>query len=134
MGQMQVRLARAPTLRPMMKASFALLATALFAVALPASAAGSTVTLKTGSVSFKQALADCPGALGTVSFTLSHTRIAAAPGVSDDTDTSGTTGTTVFDNGKGGTATVTTNGQNHTVSAKNVKPAANGQVACIAPD
>jgi type 1 fimbria pilin len=101
-----------------------------------ASAATSAVTLQASSLSFKQAASTCAGSLGSISFTLGHTRAASLPGVSDQTDTSSAgIDTITFSNDKSGkSATVVTNAHNLTVSAKNVAVKWNGQLACVNPD
>ena len=86
-------------------------------------------------MSFQQALAACPGALGSVTFTLGHSRVAAASGVSTDSDADAAGVETVQFSGAGGKmATVVANGHARTVSGKNVTAKANGQVACVAPE
>jgi hypothetical protein len=110
-------------------ASFVLLAT------LAAGASNGPVTLKPSSMTFQQALGACPGALGSVTFTLGHSRVAAAAGVDTDTDATAVGVETVqFAGAKGAAATVVTNGHALTVSGKNVTTKANGTVACVMPD
>ena len=98
-------------------------------------AAGSPVTLKPSSMTFQQALAACPGALGSVTFTLGHSRVAAAAGVASDSDADAAGVETVtFSGAKGAAATIVANGHARTVSGKNVTTVSNGQVACVKPD
>jgi type 1 fimbria pilin len=114
---------------------------ALLALLLGASAASAAtapaVTLKSSTLTFKQAVAACqPGALGAVSFTLGHARIVGLPGVSEQVDTSSSgIDVVTFDNDASGkSATATVNGHKNTVSAKNVKVKWNEQLACVMPD
>lgn len=101
---------------------------------LAAGAASGPTTLKPSSMSYQQALAACPGALGSVTFTLGHSRVAAAPGVATDSDadTAGVE-TVKFVGAKGAQSTIVTNGHAHTVSGNNVTAKANGTVACVMP-
>lgn len=102
---------------------------------LAAAAANGPVTLKASSMSFGQALAACPGALGSVTFSLGHSRVAAAPGVDTDTDADAAGVETVqFTGAKGASATIIANGHARTVSGKNVTAKSNGTVACVMPD
>lgn len=106
----------------------------IFSATLAAGAASGPVTLKPSSASFQQALAACPGALGSVTFTLGHSRVAAAPGVDTDSDADAAGVETVkFVDAKGATATVIANGHTRTVSGNNVTAKANGTVACVMP-
>ena len=93
-------------------------------------------TLRDSHVSFKQALAACSGALGSVSFSLGHARIAASAGV--DTDESpGSSGqlSVVLQDGAGSkSAKVTIDQRQRMVMAKNVRVAGNNAIACILPD
>jgi hypothetical protein len=101
---------------------------------LAAGAASGSVTLKPSSMSFQQALAACPGALGSVTFTLGHSRVAAAAGVDTDSDADAAGVETVkFLGAKGAQATIVANGHAHTVSGNNVTAKANGSVACVMP-
>lgn len=110
-------------------ASFALSAT------VAAIAAGGPVTLKPSSMTFQQSLAACPGALGAVTFTLGHSRVAAAAGIDTDSDADAAGVETVqFTGTKGAMATIVANGHARTVSGKNVTAKANGSVACVMPD
>ena len=102
---------------------------------LVAAAAGAPVTLKPSSMTFAQALAACPGALGSVTFSLGHSRVAAAAGVSIDTNANAAGVDTVKLVGtKGAAATIVANGHTHAVSGKNITTKANGSVACVIPD
>ncbi|MEO6834472.1 MAG: hypothetical protein ABI231_01005 [Candidatus Tumulicola sp.] len=109
---------------------------ALLFGAAAASAATSAITLQGSTLTFKQAIATCPGALGTVTFSLGHSRVASLPGVSDQIDTSSSgIDTITFTNDKTGkTAVVTANGHKSTVSAKNVQVKWHDQLACVMPD
>lgn len=113
------------------------LSLAFFALSasLAAGAASGPVTLKSSSMNFQQALATCPGALGSVTFTLGHARVAAAAGVATDSDADAAGVETVqFTGVKGAAATIVANGHARTVSGKNVTAKANGQVACVMPE
>lgn len=101
---------------------------------LAAAAASGPVTLKPSSMNFQQSLAACPGALGSVTFTLGHSRVAAAAGVATDSDADAAGVETVkFVGAKGATATIVANGHARTVSGNNVAAKANGTVACVMP-
>lgn len=108
-----------------------------FIVALVGAASASAatpVTLTPSSMSFKDAISSCAGALGSVSFTLGHARIASQAGVSDDTDTTSAGIDTVTFVGSGGkSAVVTVNAHDMTVSAKNMSKKGN-QLVCVMPD
>lgn len=98
-------------------------------------AASQTVTLQPSSLSYKQAIAACTGALGSVTFTLGHARVAGLAGVSEDVDTSSAgIDTITFTDSSGKSATAVANGHSHTVSAKNVQVKWKNQLACIMPD
>jgi hypothetical protein len=116
-----------------MKASVTFVALVLAAVAAAGASSGS-VTLTPSSMTFKQALAACPGALGSVTFTLGHVRVAAASDVSTQTDTSSAGIDTITFSGAGGGATVIANGHSHSVSGKHLETKARNQVACVMPD
>jgi hypothetical protein len=103
--------------------------------AVAAGAAGGPVTLKPSTMTFKQSLAACPNALGSVTFTLGHSRVAAAAGVATDTDAAAAGVETVqFTGANGAMATIVANGHSRTVSGKNVTTKSNGSVACVMPD
>jgi hypothetical protein len=87
-------------------------------------------------MSFKQALAACTGsALGSITFTLGHSRVAAASGVSTQTDTSSAGVDTITFSGVGGaSAAIVANGHDRSVSGKHVEAKAKNQVACVMPD
>jgi hypothetical protein len=116
-----------------MKASVTFVALVLAAVS-PVAAASGPVTLTASSVTFKQALAACPGALGSITFTLGHSRVAATSGVSTQTDTSSAGVDTITFSGPGGGATVVANGHDRSVSGKHVAAKMKNQVACVMPD
>ncbi len=116
-----------------MKASATLVMLALTAVVPTAASAGS-VTLSGSSLSFKQALSACPGALGSVTFVLGHSRVVATPGVSTQTDTTQAGIDTVTFSGNGKGASVVVNGHDRSVSGKHVQPTSRNQVACVLPD
>jgi type 1 fimbria pilin len=101
-----------------------------------AAAAGSAVTLQPSTLSFKQAMSACSGSLGSITFTLGHSRVASLPGVSDETDTSsaGIDTVTFSDDKTGKTAVAKANGHNNSVMAKNVQVKWKNQLACINPD
>jgi hypothetical protein len=109
-----------------------------FGLALAAAPAAGppSVTLSPGTLSFKQAAAACPGALGTISFTLGHTRAGALAGVTEQVDTSPTgIDTVTFAHESSGTsASVIANAHKNTVSAKHVQVKWHNQLACIMPD
>jgi len=112
------------------------LAAILLAVASVATAASGTpsVTVQGSNVSFKDAMAKCPGALAGISFSLGHVRVAEQPGVmSDLDDASPTAQVLTLQSTSGGSATVTINAHTRTVSSKNVK-LAGASVACISAD
>ena len=113
--------------------------TALFAILSATAAvavASQTVTLQPSSLSFKQAISACSGSLGSVTFTLGHSRVAAQPGVSEDVDTSsaGIDTVTFTNDATGKSAVATANGHEHKVTAKNVQAKWKNQLACINPD
>ena len=110
----------------------ALAAVALLA-ALGAAGATSTVTVAPASLSFKEAMAACPGSLAAITFTLNHVRVAEQAGVSSDIDASAPPMQTIALTGANGTASVTVNAKTHQVTAKNVKLSGKN-AACIAPD
>jgi hypothetical protein len=111
------------------------IASLALASTVAAGAAGTSVTLKPSSATFQQALAACPNALGSVTFTLGHSRVGAAAGVATDTDadTAGVE-TVQFMGAKGATATIVANGHARTVSGKNVTTKGNGSIACVMAD
>jgi hypothetical protein len=113
------------------------LASILLAAATVATAAASTtptVTVQASNMSFKDAMAACPGALAGISFTLNHLRVAEQPGVLSDVDDENPAAQVlVLQNASGASATVKVNAKAHTVSAKNVK-LGNKSVACVSPD
>ena len=111
----------------------ALAAIALIAATLGASAATKTVTLSPSSMSFKQAMAACPGALAAITMVQHHVRIAEQAGVSSDVDDSSPTAQAISLSSSGGSAMVAANAQAYTVSAKNVTLSGKS-VACIAAD
>lgn len=117
---------------------FAAVLSVFFGLALTAApAAGpSSVTLTPGTLSFKQAAAACGGALGTVSFTLGHTRSGALSGVTEQVDTSptGIDTITFAHESSGKSASVVANAHKNTVSAKHVEVKWKNQLACIMPD
>jgi hypothetical protein len=118
-----------------MKRTALYFASLLISSTLVAGAAGGPVTLKPSSMTFQQALAACPGALGSVTFSLGHSRVAAAAGVSTDTDADAAGVETVkFAGTKGEAATIVANGHARSVNGKNVTAKANGSVACVMPD
>jgi hypothetical protein len=113
------------------------LASILLAAATVATAAASTtpsVTVQPSNVSFKDAMAACPGALAGISFALNHLRVAEQAGVVSDLDDANPTAQVLMlADAKGASATVNVNAKTHTVSAKNVK-LGNKNVACVSAD
>ncbi len=102
--------------------------------ALGAASSPATVTVAQSNLSFKQAMAACPGALAGVTFTLNHLRIAEMAGVSSDLDDADPASQTLtLTAAGGGSATVKVDAQTRQVTAKNVKLSGKN-VACIAPD
>ncbi|MBV8374281.1 MAG: hypothetical protein JO302_02120 [Candidatus Eremiobacteraeota bacterium] len=117
-----------------MKASVTFAVLVLAAVTQAVASSGS-VTLAASSMTFKQALSACPGALGSVTFSLGHSRVAAASGISTQTDTSSAGIDTITFSGSGGaSASVIANGHDRSVSGKHVEAKAKNQVACVMPD
>lgn len=117
-----------------MKRSVLWFASLALSSTLAAGAASGPVTLKPSSLNFEQALAACPGALGSVTFSLGHSRVAAAPGVSTDSDADAAGVETVkFVGAKGAAATIIANGHARTISGNNVTTKSNGSVACVMP-
>ena len=111
------------------------LAALIFVGSAASAATAPTVTLKSSTLTFKQAISACPGALGTVTFTLGHSRVASLPGVSEQVDTSASgIDAVTFENAAGKSAVVTTNGHKNTVTAKNVQVKWKEQLACVMPD
>ena len=108
----------------------------LAALALLAAAAGSSVTLHDSNVSFKEALHSCSGALGSVSFSLGHARIAAPPGVESDESTGEMSMLSVVLEPANGdkSAKIAIDQTHRTVSAKHLRVTKNGAVACVSPD
>jgi hypothetical protein len=113
------------------------LAPILLAAATVATAAASTmpsVTVQASNVSFKDAMAACPGALAGISFTLNHLRVAEHAGVVSDLDDANPMAQVLMlQDANGASATVNVNARAHTVSAKNVK-LGNKNVACVSAD
>ncbi len=106
-------------------------AVALLAAALGAAGA-TTVTVAPSTLSFKQALAACPGSLAAITIASYHVRVAEAPGVSSDTDDAAPPVQTIALSGAGGAANVSVNAKTHAVTAHNVKLSGKA-VACIGP-
>lgn len=105
-------------------------------ILLLAATMGGSATLHNSNLSFKDALGVCPGALGSVSFSVNHARIAAASGVETDEsepDANGKFQVTLQDAG-GKSARVAIDQKRRSVSAKNKRVALRGTVACILPD
>lgn len=117
-------------------AVFSALLALLLGTAAASAATAPAVTLKSSTLTFKQAASACTGALGAVSFTLGHARIVGLPGVTEQVDTSSSgIDVVTFDNDASGkSATATVNGHKNTVSAKNVEVKWNEQLACVMPD
>ena len=93
-----------------------------------------TVVLRDSTVSFKAARAACPGALGTVSFSLGHARALGAEGVALKETSSATSGisTIVFtDQSSGKSNSVVANGHNRSVTGPNLSVKKSGSVACV---
>lgn len=109
---------------------------AIFALMAAGGMSGGAV-LHGSNVSFKDALASCPGALGSVSFALHHARVAAAPGIGVDEsepDANQALSLTLTDASGSKTAAVTIDQKKTAVSAKNLKVVRGGTVACILAD
>lgn len=115
---------------------FAAVLFVFFGLALAAAPAAGppSVTLSPGTLSFKQAAAACSGALGTVAFTLGHTRVGALAGVTEEVDTSPTGIDTITFASGDKSASVVANAHKNTVSAKHVQVKWHNQLACIMPD
>jgi hypothetical protein len=93
-----------------------------------------SVMVQASNVSFKDAMAACPGALAGISFALNHLRVAEHAGVvSDLDDADATAQVLMLQDANGASATVNINAKAHTVSAKNVK-LGNPNVACVSAD
>ena len=102
--------------------------------ALGAANASTSVTVQPSSLTFKEAMAACPGALAGITITLNHVRIAEQPGVTSDIDDADPMAQAIALSASGGaSAKVTVNAKTHQVVAKNVKLSGHN-VACIAPD
>jgi hypothetical protein len=107
---------------------------AALGTAAVANAASTSVTVAPSQLSYKQAMAACPGTLAGVTFTLNHLRVAELPGVTTDLDaTDPAAQTLTLTNAGGDSATVTVNAKAHTVAGKNVKLSGKA-VACVSPD
>jgi hypothetical protein len=104
--------------------------------ALGATPSASPVTLHATNMTFKEAITTCAGALGSVTFSLGHTRLQAADGVNTDEDeTSPGAGSVTFTNASNGkSATATINAAKRSVSAKHLTVKGNNSVACVYPD
>jgi hypothetical protein len=114
-----------------------ILAAILLAAATGATAAASaatTVTIAPSTLSFKQSMAACPGALAGITITQNHLRVAEQPGVLSDLDAASPTAQLLtLQNATGAAAAVTVNASTHTVTGKNVKLSGKS-VACVWPD
>jgi hypothetical protein len=99
-------------------------------------AMGGGSTLHNSNVSFKDALKACPGALGSVSFSLGHSRVATSTGVETDETYSGngTVHVVLQDSSGKKSARATIDQTRRSVSAKNTRTGLNGTVACVFPD
>jgi hypothetical protein len=107
----------------------------LLLAALGATGAPASVTVQPSSIGFKQALAACPAdALGAVSLTLGHVRVAEGPGVESDIDAENPSAQMLTLSSASKSAAVTVNALKNTVSAKHVTLASSKRVACVAPD
>lgn len=107
------------------------------AVLMLAGAIGSGASLRDSTLSFKQTLAACPGALGSVSFSLGHARVAASQGVDTyetDPSASGKLRVTLQNAAGSASATVSIDQRRRVVSARHVRSELNGRVACIFAD
>ena len=116
--------------------SLSVLFALLFGMAAAGDAATTAVTLQPSSLTFKQAIAACSGALGSITFTLGHARVAGLPDVVEqvDTSSSGIDTITFSNETTGKSATAVANGHKSTVSAKNVQVKWKNQLACVMPD
>jgi hypothetical protein len=117
------------------------LAALTFSVAVAATsaiawAATASVSVTPSNISFKDALAACPGALGGISFTLGHVRVSEAAGVETDIDDAGggVQNITLTNVATGKSAAIVANGKTNTVAAAHATLASRSRVACIAAD
>ena len=95
------------------------------------------VSLRDSTVSFKQALAACPGSLGSISFALGHARVAASQGVDTfetEGDANGKLSVTLQNAAGSASAAVSIDQRRRSVSAKHLSVQLNGRVACIRAD
>lgn len=107
------------------------------AVLILAAAVSGTVSLRDSNVSLKQALAACPGSLGSISFALGHARVAASKGVGTyetAADTNGTLRVTLRNGATRASAAASIDQQRRSISAKHLSVQLNGRVACINAD
>jgi len=72
--------------------------------------------------------------MASMSFSLSHLRIAPAPGVESDIDDANPNAQVIMLTGEGKAATVTANAAKHTLTAKHVTLVSARRAACIAPE
>jgi hypothetical protein len=100
-------------------------------------ATGGSTTLRDSVLTFRQALAACPGALGSVTFAVNHARVAGAEGVDTDEtepDANGTLTVVLQDPASGKSAKIGLDQRSRKVTAKNMRVESGGRVACILPD
>jgi hypothetical protein len=110
-------------------------AIASFLALLGAAGMPGSVTVVPSSLGFKQALAACPpGTLGAITLTLGHVRVAEAPGVDSDIDSTSPNAQLVSLASGSQHATATVNASKNTVMAAHVTLASRKRVACVAPD
>lgn len=94
------------------------------------------IQIANSNVSFREALASCPGGLGAVSFALGHARIVASAGVDTDEslpDSNGMISVTLQDASGKNLARVRIDQKRRTVSGRGVRAEMRGKVACIMP-
>ena len=109
----------------------------LSALVLLGATSASSVTLHDSNVTFRRALSQCPGALGTVTFALAHARIATHEGVTmETTEGDEVTEFSVRLRSSDGnkSANIEIDQRRRSVEGKDVRATLNRSVACIFPD
>ncbi|MBV9271314.1 MAG: hypothetical protein JO165_09475 [Candidatus Eremiobacteraeota bacterium] len=110
----------------------------LLAAALLLGATGvNQANLHDSRLSFRAALQSCQGALGSVTFSLGHTRIAGADGVNMDQsepDQHGLIHALLQNSNATKTAGFTIDPHRRAVFARNLRVERRGAIACIYPD
>lgn len=99
-------------------------------------AIGGSTTIQPSNVSFREALAACPGALGTVSFAMHFARVTTAEGAffTESEPVNGAFDATLENESGSKSARVSIDQPRRSIKAKNVELKRNGTVACILPD